>query len=89
MQYSRRKIFVEIELKIISELDAFADVTKDHNFIHVDPERAAETPFGGTIAHGFLTLSMLSVFAYQALARLEEETRKKLYYPAPFRRPSV
>ncbi|MCB1426816.1 MAG: MaoC family dehydratase [Zhengella sp.] len=52
-------------------IDAFADVTKDHNFIHVDPERAAQTPFGGTIAHGFLTLSMLSVFAYQALARLQ------------------
>ncbi len=54
-----------------SMIDAFADVTKDHNFIHVDTERAAATPFGGTIAHGFLTLSMLSVFAYQALARLD------------------
>ncbi len=41
-------------------IDAFADATLDHQFIHVDPERAAaETPFGGTIAHGFLTLSML------------------------------
>ena len=55
-------------------INAFADVTKDHNFIHVDPVRAAETPFGGTIAHGFLTLSMLSVFAYQAMARLEGVT---------------
>ena len=52
-------------------INAFADVTKDHNFIHVDPVRAAETPFGGAIAHGFLTLSMLSVFAYQAMAKLE------------------
>lgn len=52
-------------------INAFADATKDHNFIHVDEARAAETPFGGTIAHGFLTLSMLSVFAYQALARLD------------------
>ena len=42
------------------QIDQFADVTRDHQFIHVDPERAAaETPFGGTIAHGFLTLSML------------------------------
>jgi acyl dehydratase len=38
---------------------AFADVTLDHQFIHVDPERARATPFGGTIAHGFLTLSLL------------------------------
>ena len=37
----------------------FADATLDHQFIHVDPERAAQTPFGGTIAHGFLTLSLL------------------------------
>lgn len=41
-------------------INAFADVTEDHQFIHVDPDRAKETPFGGTIAHGFLTLSMLS-----------------------------
>ncbi len=41
-------------------VDQFADVTHDHQFIHVDPERAAATPFGGTIAHGFLTLSMLT-----------------------------
>ncbi len=41
-------------------IDAFADVTIDHQFIHVDPERAKDTPFGSTIAHGFLTLSMLT-----------------------------
>jgi len=40
-------------------VDRFADVTIDHQFVHVDPERARETPFGGTIAHGFLTLSLL------------------------------
>lgn len=40
-------------------IDDFADVTLDHQFIHVDPERAAETPFGTTIAHGLLTLSLL------------------------------
>ena len=41
-------------------IDAFADCTEDHQFIHVDQEKAAQTPFGGTIAHGFLTLSLLS-----------------------------
>ncbi len=40
----------------------FADVTLDHQFIHVDPVRAAQSPFGTTIAHGFLTLSMLAYF---------------------------
>jgi acyl dehydratase len=44
-------------------IDTFADVTGDHQFIHVDPERAAGTPFGGTVAHGFLTLSLLSQMA--------------------------
>lgn len=48
-------------------IDGFADVTEDHQFIHVDPEAAAKTPFKGTIAHGFLSLSMLSAFAYDAL----------------------
>ncbi len=41
-------------------IDHFADTTEDHQFIHVDPEAAAASPFGQTIAHGFLTLSMLS-----------------------------
>lgn len=46
-----------------SRVDAFADATGDRQWIHVDPERAArESPFGGTIAHGFLTLSLLSEF---------------------------
>jgi acyl dehydratase len=40
-------------------INDFADATLDHQFIHIDPEKAAETPFGGTIAHGFLTLSLL------------------------------
>ncbi|PWE17078.1 nodulation protein NodN [Marinicauda salina] len=49
-------------------VNAFADATLDHQFIHVDPERAArETPWGGPIAHGFLTLSLMSHFAAQAL----------------------
>lgn len=51
-----------------ARVNAFADVTLDHQFIHIDPERAkAETPFGGPIAHGFLTLSMLSHFAAESL----------------------
>ena len=46
-------------------IDTFAECTEDFQFIHVDPERAAkETPFGGAIAHGFLTLSLASRFAY-------------------------
>lgn len=40
-------------------INSFADCTGDHQFIHIDEEKAAQTPFGGTIAHGFLTLSML------------------------------
>ena len=48
-------------------IDDFADVTGDHQFIHVDPEAAARTPFGGTVAHGFLTLSLLSQMAAHAM----------------------
>ena len=44
-------------------INKFADATGDHQYIHVDPERAAETPFGTTIAHGFLTLSLLSMLS--------------------------
>ncbi|MSQ98856.1 MAG: MaoC family dehydratase [Xanthomonadales bacterium] len=40
-------------------VNQFADATEDHQFIHLDPEKAAQTPFGGTIAHGYLTLSLL------------------------------
>lgn len=53
-------------------IDAFADITQDHQFIHIDPERAAkETPFGGTIAHGFLSLSMLSHLAADTVLILD------------------
>ena len=44
-------------------INLFADVTEDHQFIHIDEVAAKKTPFGGTIAHGFLTLSMLSKFS--------------------------
>ncbi|WP_375687613.1 MaoC family dehydratase [Pseudooceanicola sp. LIPI14-2-Ac024] len=47
-----------------SRIDQFADVTEDWQYIHVDPEKAKATPFGTTIAHGFLTLSMLSAMVY-------------------------
>jgi len=52
-------------------IDQFAETTFDTQWIHVDPERAAaETPFGGTIAHGFLTLSLASRFAYDCFPML-------------------
>ncbi|HEY0329795.1 MAG TPA: MaoC family dehydratase [Rhodopseudomonas sp.] len=58
-----------------TRIDAFAEATADHQFIHVDPLRAAhETPFGGSIAHGFLTLSLLSVFSYEAMPRIRGAT---------------
>jgi acyl dehydratase len=56
-------------------IDAFAGATLDDQFIHTDPERAkAESPFGGTIAHGFLTLSLLSAMNYSALPKIREQT---------------
>jgi acyl dehydratase len=50
-----------------ARIDAFADATDDHQFIHVDPAAAAQTPFGGTIAHGFLSLSLLSRMAAEGM----------------------
>jgi acyl dehydratase len=50
-----------------AEVDAFADATGDHQWIHVDPERARETPFGGTIAHGYYTLSLAPRFLEELL----------------------
>jgi len=47
-------------------VNQFADATNDHQFIHVDPEKAAQTPFGGPIAHGFLSLSLLSYLNEQS-----------------------
>lgn len=51
-----------------ARIDQFADLTEDRQYIHIDAERAKETPFGQTIAHGFLTLSMLAVMAQQVEA---------------------
>lgn len=52
-------------------INIFADVTEDHQFIHVNPDMAKMTPFGTTIAHGFLSLSLLSKFAEQGAMTLE------------------
>jgi acyl dehydratase len=69
------------------QVDAFADLTNDHNFIHVDPARAAETPFGGTIAHGFLSLSLIAPVT-QSLVVTDAATSinyglDKVRFPAP------
>jgi acyl dehydratase len=53
-----------------ARIGAFADTTLDHQYIHVDPELAKASPFGSTIAHGFLTLSLLSHFASQVVPEL-------------------
>ena len=69
-------------------IDAFADVTGDHQWIHVDPERAKETPFGGTIAHGYYTLSLApmfteQIFALQGFAFAVNYGLNKVRFPAP------
>jgi acyl dehydratase len=51
------------------KIDAFAEATGDHQWIHVDPERAASGPFGTTIGHGYLTLSLLPVMSYEVVPR--------------------
>ncbi|WP_267245866.1 MaoC family dehydratase [Streptomyces sp. PR69] len=77
--------WLEIEQK---RIDLFAEATGDHQWIHVDPERAAAGPFGGVIAHGYLTLSLLPVFVPQIL-RVEGMTMgvnygaNKVRFPAP------
>ena len=52
-------------------IDAFAEATGDHQWIHVDPARAAQGPFGTTIGHGYLTLSLLPVMSYEVIPRQE------------------
>ena len=54
-----------------SRIDAFAEATGDHQWIHVDRERAAAGPFGTTIAHGYLTLSLLPAMSYEVVPRQE------------------
>jgi acyl dehydratase len=70
------------------QVNRFADLTNDHNFIHVDPERARQTPFRGTIAHGFLTLSMLGPISQQLVVVPDARTSinyglGKVRFPAP------
>jgi acyl dehydratase len=71
------------------QVNTFAELTGDHNFIHVDPERAKATPFGGTIAHGLLTLSLLAPVT-QRLRITDSATDvnyglEKVRFPAPLR----
>ncbi len=55
-----------------ARINVYADVIEDHQFIHVDPERAKkETAFGTTIAHGFLTMSLLSIMSYEVMPVVE------------------
>ena len=60
-------------------IDAFADATEDRQFIHVDPAAAARTPFGGTIAHGFLSLSLLSRMAADVM-QVPDTTKMAVNY---------
>lgn len=54
------------------QINLFADATHDHQYIHVDVERAKQTPFGGPIAHGFLSLSLLSSFVDECVPKIED-----------------
>ncbi len=55
-------------------INTYADVIEDHQFIHVDPERAKETAFGTTIAHGFLTMSLMSIMSYEVMPAIAGTT---------------
>ena len=57
-----------------ARVDKFADLTEDWQYVHVDPDAAKKTPFNGTIAHGFLTVSLLSAMYYDAIPVLEGST---------------
>lgn len=65
-----------------SMIDRFADATGDDQFIHVDPVKAAMTPFGGTIAHGFLTLSLLSMMMAKSDVPTPTGTKMAVNYGA-------
>jgi acyl dehydratase len=73
-----------------SRVDLFADATGDHQWIHVDPDRAAQGPFGGTIAHGYLTLSLLPVlmkdlYSVDGVRMGINYGLNKVRFPAPVR----
>lgn len=70
------------------QIDTFADATGDHQWIHVDPEKAAKGPFGTTIAHGYLTLSLLPVLGAQIYDVKKKQLgvnygANKVRFPAP------
>jgi acyl dehydratase len=89
----RRAIGEELEpspwVRITQDaVDAFAEVTGDHQWIHIDPERAGQTPFGGTIAHGYLTLSLLprmwsESVAFEGFGFALNYGLNRLRFPAP------
>ena len=69
-------------------IDKFAEATGDHQWIHVDPERAAAGPFGSTIAHGYLTLSLLAPMAFEVVPPSEASMvvnygLNRVRFPAP------
>jgi acyl dehydratase len=69
-------------------VDRFADVTDDHNYIHVDPERARTSPFGGTIAHGYLSVALLAPISQELIQVTDAATSvnygmDRLRFPAP------
>lgn len=71
-----------------ADVDTFADVTDDHQWIHIDPSRASQSAFGGTIAHGFLTLSLLtslqrSVFKVDGITHGLNYGLNRVRFPAP------
>ncbi len=70
-----------------ARVNEFADVTEDHNYIHVDPERAKASPFGGTIAHGYLSVALLAPISQQLLdvqgATGVNYGMDRLRFPAP------
>src|SRR4030081_450136 len=63
-----------------NRINVYADVIEDHQFIHVDPERAKkETAFGTTVAHGFLTMSLMSIMSYEVMPVIEGTTMGENY----------
>jgi len=71
-----------------ARIDGFAEATGDHQWIHVDPERAVDGPFGGTIAHGYLTLSMVPMmvwetFRVEGLSMEVNYGAERLRFPSP------
>jgi acyl dehydratase len=80
--------YTEWQVMDQERVDMFADATDDHQWIHVDPERAKASPFGGTIAHGYLTLSLVAPIS-QSLVRVTDATTginyglDRVRFPAP------